>query len=77
MTTNFGGEYPPGVTGNEPEIAGWPDEECSDCMGAGHVCEFCGSPYDEDISIHCGDHVVGEECETCNGEGVIHDDDTG
>jgi hypothetical protein len=32
---NFGWDYPPGVTGNEPEIAGYPE------------CPMCGLPLDE------------------------------
>ncbi len=34
-----GSNYPPGVTGNEPQIAGYDDE-----------CAFCGQPWGEDHS---------------------------
>ena len=33
----FGWNLPPGVTGNEPEIAGWPP-----CRGCGHEAEDHG-----------------------------------
>ena len=45
--SNFGWDFPPGVTGNEPEIAGWP--ECPKCGGSdlvdfaeGYKCMECG-----------------------------------
>lgn len=56
----FGWEYPPGVTGREPEITGeWP---CHDCGGCGydededgrHACQTCSGTgvlpedYDDD-----------------------------
>jgi len=57
---NFGWNYPPGVTGNEPQITGeWP---CEECGGQGwdededgkHACPHCdGSgmePEDDDGS---------------------------
>lgn len=44
---NFGWEYPPGVTGNEPEIAGWP--ECPKCNAdvSPHddTCHECGATW--------------------------------
>ena len=52
---NFGWDYPPGVTGNEPQITGeWP---CEECEGAGydededgkHACSHCeGSGLEPD-----------------------------
>ena len=37
----FGWSYPAGVTGNEPEIAGWPP-----CRGCGHDVEEHGPTED-------------------------------
>jgi hypothetical protein len=39
---DFGWDYPPGVTGMEPQIAGWP--ECPKCGDEfdGQGCEGCG-----------------------------------
>ena len=53
--------YPPGVTGNEPEIAGYPDDHCADC-GA-HLSEphdpYCAEDdtyaplaWDDDLPEH-------------------------
>lgn len=43
----FGWGYPPGVTGCEPQIAGWP--ECPGCGEEfdGSDCESCGFTADE------------------------------
>lgn len=43
----FGWEYPPGVTGREPQIAGWP--ECPHCGEEfnGSDCDDCGFTADE------------------------------
>lgn len=39
----FGWSYPPGVTGTEPEIAGY---DCQDCCDTGRIgdddCDVCG-----------------------------------
>ena len=59
----FGWELPAGVTGNEPEIAGWPP-----CRGCGHDVEdhesSCGV-HDagiEDVECTCAD-VFGKSCQ--------------
>lgn len=50
---NFGWSYPPGVTGNEPEIAGYPDNDNdSDCdheYDSFGECRLC----DDDSQICC------------------------
>jgi hypothetical protein len=59
---SFGWNYPPGVTGNEPEITGeWP---CPKCQGEGGdraervVCWFCRglgiAPEEEPDCPECG-----------------------
>lgn len=72
--SDFGWDYPPGVTGNEPQITGeWP---CEECDGAGpdededgkHGCRHCDgsgiepeSSDDEDMPESLGDRVKEEE----------------
>ena len=57
--------YPPGVTGREPEIAGY-DDECDDCNGHGVVWHRGARVGIEDWS---------EECETCHGTGRLEEPD--
>ena len=60
----FGWNYPPGVTGNEPEIAGWPP-----CRGCGHEAEDHEDecPFDKygQCAEDCGHPMcIGPDC-TC------------
>lgn len=62
---DFGWSYPPGVTGNEPQITGeWP---CRVCQGAGyddenedgkHACSYCRGtgidPEEPPYCLNCG-----------------------
>lgn len=52
----FGWDYPPGVTGNEPQIAGWPE------------CPACGDEFDGAECEGCGFVAPGEE-EACDARG--------
>ena len=49
MLTNFGWDFPPGVSGNEYEIAGYPE------------CPQCDLPYDPTFTDIYGDL----RCENC------------
>lgn len=52
----FGWDYPPGVTGNEPQIAGVDPEE---------ACAQCGAPfdYDEPIKLTAEVYLCSQGCE--------------
>lgn len=54
--TDFGWHYPPGVTGNEPQIRGVDPEE---------ACAQCGTPfdYDEPIKLCAEVYVCDATCE--------------
>lgn len=57
----FGWDYPPGVTGNEPEITGeWP-------------CD-CGDGCERVPTDCCDDQYA---CETVSGSGLLSSDDSG
>jgi hypothetical protein len=56
---NFGWDYPPGVTGREPEIAGYPD-----CANCGHDPHAHGDGPCEEIGCECKAYdQYGEEVE--------------
>jgi DnaJ-class molecular chaperone len=55
--TGWAANYPPGVTGNEPELTGeWP---CHECHGTGGFIEF------ED------GHRTVDTCGDCQGKGYV------
>lgn len=46
MGRTFGWEYPPGVSGSEPQIAGYPPcPECGFDAVPGESCEECGEYF--------------------------------
>jgi hypothetical protein len=63
--------YPPGVTGNEPQITGEDDdmldlegEECNDCPKY-LVCRQCGEAFDSLDPAH--DHQKAADCGSWQG----------
>ena len=72
MRHDFGWDYPPGVTGNEPEIAGY-----GLCANCGHDYEEHYSHYDEEEFEEgpCKvEFVKGNVC-SCKGYSQYHDID--
>lgn len=79
MDRTFGWDYPPGVTGNEPQITGeWP---CQECDGQGydededgkHACPRCkgsGVEPEDAPCLACG--AYGEHEQGC----TLGDEDT-
>lgn len=74
--------YAPG-TANDPN-APWnqidiPTKECPDCLGydGPPQSNCCGARIDSDhlICFDCKEHADIQVCETCDGEGVVDDDD--
>ena len=57
----FGWDYPPGVTGNEPEIAGYPEGE------APHVCDDIECDHKDDAWPYYEAHNARyfDDCEEC------------
>lgn len=54
MRGNFGWDYPPGVTGLEPQIAGYPN-----CANCGHEADDHGyDRYDHSICYYSTNHGV-------------------
>lgn len=66
----FGWDYPPGVTGNEPEIAGWPEWPCPDCDGTGEREKTIGGD-DMGYGAAAATMDVPTVCQTCDGTGVV------
>ena len=64
--TNFGWNYPPGVTGNEPEITGeWP---CQECGGE-------GGERDPDVDEDGRPGIHHSICPRCQGTGIDPDEE--
>lgn len=53
------GNYPDGVTGNEPEIAGYEDA----------VCPKCGADLDDELNCECGYSTP--RCPACGEPGAL------
>jgi len=65
----FGWDYPPGVTGSEPEIAGYPEWECPTCGGSGEVERTIGG---DGYGGRCaGTMDVPCVCSECDGSGTV------
>ena len=62
--TDFGWHYPPGVTGNEPEIAGRSEDECEACNGHGWTAQ-------RDLTGGAPDGIWKTDCEECDGTGEV------
>jgi len=67
--SGFGWDYPPGVTGNEPQITGeWPCVNCGRTLPEEAECPECGEPMVEDDhewTCTACDHT--EASDTCPG----------
>lgn len=60
MRSVFGWSYPPGVTGNEPQIVGYDEEyEADECRGCGRLYAYCecdeGTLYIDEDDDTCWD----------------------
>lgn len=59
-----GWDYPPGVTGNEPELSGeWPCTDCGRTTNGDHGCD-CGDAHCES----CCPHTDTEDEEPCQAD---------
>lgn len=54
------GNYPPGVTGNEPEIAGPMYEEWEE-----YYCDHCEEDTQHEVTEYCGEGVRYWVCDEC------------
>ena len=56
--------YPPGVTGNEPQIAGY--EGCDECLCADPDEPWTYSPDEQGNLLIACEHTGACDCETCD-----------
>jgi ribosomal protein S27AE len=60
--------YPPGVSGNEPQLTGeWPCSNCGATLPEEAECPECGKPMEMDDkgdrwTCSCGASCAGDEC---------------
>ena len=67
-------DYPPGVSGNEPEIAGYPErDESRHVVHDGNVaCSFSGDVVGTTV-FYDGETVFYYECPKCGTDGEVCD----
>ena len=69
--TNFGWDYPPGVSESDLEEPPEEPQECEECGGTGEIVRIIG-----ELPQHMGGispRTRTRTCESCDGEGVVYE----